>query len=46
MLKQERIFMYHAERNWDKLTPRQKADYYKMIERQKERAKREGAKKK
>jgi hypothetical protein len=39
--KEERIFMDYAEQNWKKLTPRQKADYYEMIERQKERARRE-----
>ena len=36
--KQERVFMNYADHNWRKLTPRQKADYYEMIERQKERA--------
>lgn len=39
--KEERPFMDYAERNWRKLTPKQKADYYGMIERQKERAARE-----
>lgn len=42
--KQERVFMHYAEDNWSKLTPRQKADYYEMIERQKDRARKEGAK--
>jgi len=42
--KQERIFMHYAEKNWSKLTPRQKADYYEMLERQKDRAQREEAK--
>jgi hypothetical protein len=42
--KQERIFMHYAEGNWGKLTPRQKADYYEMIEKQKDRAQREEAK--
>ena len=42
--KQERVFMHYAEKNWSKLTPRQKADYYEMIERQKDRAQKEEAK--
>lgn len=41
--KQERVFMHYAEQNWNKLSPRQKADYYEMIERQKDRARREEA---
>ncbi len=44
--KQERVFMHYAEDNWNKLTPRQKADYYEMLDRQKERAKTEEAKEK
>lgn len=40
--KQERPFMEYAEKNWRKLTPRQKADYYEMLERQKGRVKRQG----
>ena len=38
--------MHYAEDNWNKLTPRQKADYYEMLDRQKERAKTEEAKEK
>jgi len=41
MVKEERSFIDYAEKNWRKLTPRQKADYYEMIERQKERAARQ-----
>jgi len=37
--KEERPFTDYCEKNWKKLTPRQKADYYEMLERQKERAK-------
>lgn len=44
--KQERVFMNYAEQNWRKLTPRQKADYYEMLERQKDRARKEGAREK
>jgi len=43
VMKQERFFMNYAEENWNKLTPRQKANYYEMLERQKERARKEGA---
>ncbi|MDD5557030.1 MAG: hypothetical protein PHN82_07255 [bacterium] len=39
--KEEQPFMEWAEKNWKKLTPRQQADYYEMIEKQKERARRE-----
>jgi hypothetical protein len=42
--KEERAFMHYAEKNWRKLTPRQRADYYEMIERQKDRARQETAK--
>ncbi len=42
--KQERIFMHYAEKNWSKLTARQKADYYEMLQRQKDRARKEGVK--
>ncbi|MCX6354026.1 MAG: hypothetical protein NTZ78_03860 [Candidatus Aureabacteria bacterium] len=39
--KEEISFIDYAEKNWRKLTPRQKANYYEMIERQKERAARQ-----
>ncbi|MCX6357596.1 MAG: hypothetical protein NT045_06960 [Candidatus Aureabacteria bacterium] len=39
--KGERPFMNYAEKNWRGLTPRQKADYYEMIEKQKDRARKE-----
>jgi hypothetical protein len=42
VMKQERFFMHYAEENWNKLTPRQKANYYEMLERQKERAREKG----
>jgi hypothetical protein len=43
--KEEKIFMEYADKYWDKLTPRQKADYYRMKKEQKERA-RAGSKRK
>jgi|LAHU01.1.fsa_nt_gb hypothetical protein len=39
--KEERPFMDYAEQNWRRLTPTQKADYYEMLEKQKDRARRE-----
>jgi hypothetical protein len=39
--KEEKPFMTWAEQNWRTLTPKQKADYYEMIDRQKERARKE-----
>lgn len=39
--KEERPFMIWAEQNWKRLTPRQKANYYEMLEKQKERARKE-----
>ena len=42
--KEERPFMNFAEQNWRKLTPTQKADYYGMIEKQKDRAQKERGK--
>ncbi|HQM52270.1 MAG: hypothetical protein IT574_00930 [Candidatus Aureabacteria bacterium] len=39
--KEERPFMDYAEQNWRKLTPTQKADYYEMVEKQRDRARRE-----
>lgn len=39
--KEERPFMDYAEQNWRRLSPSQKADYYEMVEKQKERACRE-----
>jgi hypothetical protein len=43
--KEERPFMDWAESNWKRLTPRQKADYYQMLEKQKERARKQREKK-
>ncbi|MEI6634249.1 MAG: hypothetical protein WCP22_10590 [Chlamydiota bacterium] len=39
--KEERPFMNFAEQNWRTLTPKQKADYYEMVEKQKDRARKE-----
>lgn len=39
--KEEKPFMTWAEQNWRTLNPKQKADYYEMVDRQKERARKE-----
>ena len=39
--KEERPFMNFAEQNWRRLSPKQKADYYEMVEKQKDRAQKE-----
>jgi hypothetical protein len=39
--KEERPFMNFAEQNWRKLSPKQKADYYEMVEKQKDRARKD-----
>lgn len=39
--KEERPFMSYAEQNWRKLSPKQKADYYEMTEKQRDRARKE-----
>jgi hypothetical protein len=42
--KEERPFMNFAEQNWRKLSPKQKADYYEMVEKQKDRARKSRSK--
>lgn len=39
--KEEKPFMTWAEQNWRTLSPKQKANYYEMVDRQKERARKE-----
>lgn len=39
--KEEWPFMNYSEKNWRSLTPKQKADYYEMVEKQKDRARKE-----
>ena len=44
--QEEMFFMKHSEENWKKLSPRQKAKYYEMVDKQKERGRKEKLRKK
>ena len=43
---EEMFFTKYAEKNWKKLSPKMKEEYYKMVERQKARAREERSRKK